>query len=246
MSESHYIPYPFKRFKISDDKYSQARIAMISKVRQELENEWQLPIGFVLYGSLTKGRILNKDNHANADIDFSIFVILDEVDLVTYVAAHEIQGDLSCRKLIGNAIRSSAKEKFKREGLTDRQLENIWVYPVTKAFWDQTIDKIKPTNRDWTSQELQRDFQESVYLYPIVRLFMLDIGNKLTDQKLYILHTLKSMGDYGKLIWDYLISHIKDQERQDNLTYHVSSEYPDTLDEAIRKYSNNDWMRNKV
>ena len=72
-STSDYTPYPYQRFKISADKYSQKRIKDLSRIRRELQDDYTIPISFVVYGSLTKGKILNKKLAREADIDFSVF-----------------------------------------------------------------------------------------------------------------------------------------------------------------------------
>ena len=108
------------------------------------------------------------------------------------------------------------------------------------------IDSIKPNIKNWSSEELHDDFISSDQdLWALVRMFYLDIGNNLTSRKLELLNDLKSRGEFGELLWEYLNMIIKDQERQDNMTYEASVEYPDSLEEAIKKYTSNDWMENE-
>ncbi len=245
-STSDYTPYPYQRFKISADKYSQKRIKDLSRIRKELQDDYTIPISFVVYGSLTKGKILNKKLAREADIDFSVFYDIDDINISELVKKFEINGDLDPELLLGNHIVSDLRQRLIRCDLTENQLDNIWSYPVTTALISDRIDSIKPNIKNWSSEELHDDFISSDQdLWALVRMFYLDIGNNLTSRKLELLNDLKSRGEFGELLWEYLNMIIKDQERQDNMTYEASVEYPDSLEEAIKKYTSNDWMENE-
>ena len=237
-----YTPYPYQRFKISDDKYSQERIQFLSAIRQQIEKDWGLPIGFVVYGSLTKGKRLTKETAHKADIDFSIFILIDNVDVPNLLDSMGVSGDVDEIELLKNAIKQAVKLALCEKGFLPSQLDNIWAYAVSQSELQKSILELQPQLKDWSQDELRKEFVDNLLWRPLIRLFYLDVGNRLNPFKVELLEYLKTLGDYGEIIWDLMIQLVKNQERQDNISYQVAVEYPDTLDEALRKYRSNDWM----
>lgn len=55
-----YTPYQNNRFEISADPYSQARYKSICEASSSLKDRFPHFAGFTLFGSLSKGKVLDK------------------------------------------------------------------------------------------------------------------------------------------------------------------------------------------
>lgn len=73
-----YEPSEKRRFEVSKDEYSRERIKTVESFYEKMRNYFDVSMGLVLFGSLVKGKILDKENQENSDIDFTLFVDLDE------------------------------------------------------------------------------------------------------------------------------------------------------------------------
>lgn len=68
-----YIPSQTKRFEVSADPFSRARIDAVAKTTRELQNAQPFFVGVSLWGSLSKGKELNPELLSSTDIELVAF-----------------------------------------------------------------------------------------------------------------------------------------------------------------------------
>ena len=73
-----YEPSKKKRFEISEDEYSRERLATIKSFYERMQESFGVSMGIVLFGSLAKGKKLNNEIKDSSDVDFTLFVDIDE------------------------------------------------------------------------------------------------------------------------------------------------------------------------
>jgi hypothetical protein len=69
-----------KRFRISKDPYSRARVKFLLDFRKAWNRSIDVPISISLYGSLSKGKLLTQESADKTDIDVVVFVDLDRLE----------------------------------------------------------------------------------------------------------------------------------------------------------------------
>lgn len=81
MIEQWKFPYESsqkKRFDVSSDEYSHERISVMKSFYEKLHQSFDVPMGLALFGSLAKGKELDTEKKDASDIDFSLYIDLDE------------------------------------------------------------------------------------------------------------------------------------------------------------------------
>ncbi len=76
--EQGYVPSPDHRFVVSDDKFSQVRFETVKRVWQGIHKEYPFVSGMTLFGSLSKGKELTRENLQRTDIDMATFIDVDD------------------------------------------------------------------------------------------------------------------------------------------------------------------------
>lgn len=74
-----YTPSQTKRFEISPDEHSRTRVRFLRDLRTHLQAETGFEVGCALYGSLAKGKKLDRRIAARTDIDAIFYVDRDSV-----------------------------------------------------------------------------------------------------------------------------------------------------------------------
>ncbi|EKD43660.1 MAG: hypothetical protein ACD_72C00187G0002 [uncultured bacterium] len=74
-SGDHYTPSANKRWEISRDEISRERLEKLKEIHRYFQEKVpDVTIGITLFGSLSKGKELNPQNAANADVDVCAFI----------------------------------------------------------------------------------------------------------------------------------------------------------------------------
>lgn len=73
-----YEPSEKKRFEISDDEYSRERLATVKSFYETMHQSFDVPMGLALFGSLAKGKELDAEKKDASDVDFTLYIDLDE------------------------------------------------------------------------------------------------------------------------------------------------------------------------
>lgn len=154
-----YEPGEKKRFEISDDEYSRERLATAKSFYETMHRSFDVPMGLALFGSLTKGKELDVEKKDASDIDFTLYIDLDEYkrkyienlknnkDFLEFEACR-LDGlcrDFSERKLLSESVRkvreglgiSLEEEEFFRKRL---QKFNLDQFVFFLAVWHGYVD----------------------------------------------------------------------------------------------------------
>lgn len=73
-----YNPSNEKRFEISKDEYSRERLQSIKSFYENIHSKFNISMGLVLFGSLAKGKELTDTTKDEADVDFTLYIDIDE------------------------------------------------------------------------------------------------------------------------------------------------------------------------
>ena len=73
-----YEPSEKKRFEVSDDEYSRERLATVKSFYETMHQSFDVPMGLALFGSLAKGKELDAEKKDASDVDFTLYIDLDE------------------------------------------------------------------------------------------------------------------------------------------------------------------------
>jgi len=160
-SVKEYVPSPHKRFEVSKDENSRARIKDLNDVVKDIQNnllftdekgvEQSLHFGLTLGGSLAKGKVLTDETASLSDIDLILYVDVDDENLLLdFVRLHpdsEIAKEfenttVSYRELFGPTKYlppESDEEKSRRE--RQYAIENTLSNYVSKKILQKLSDR---------------------------------------------------------------------------------------------------------
>src|SRR3989344_6495150 len=116
MPRISYEPSKKKRFEISNDEYSKERLETLKLFYDSMKQLFDVPMGLVLFGSLAKGKELDDAKKESADIDFTLFVDLDNYQekYIENLKRNPIFADFEERRLV-----QSCHSDLERRSLTD-------------------------------------------------------------------------------------------------------------------------------
>lgn len=120
-----YSPSVNKRFEISDDEYSRERLIAVKSFYETMHHSFDIPMGLVLFGSLAKGKKLDSEKKDASDVDFTLYIDLDEYkrkyianlrnnkDFLEFETRRldEFCRDFSARKLLDSSMRKAQEGK---------------------------------------------------------------------------------------------------------------------------------------
>lgn len=232
-----YNPSPEKRFAISKDEYSRDRIKIIQEIYEEITKEFPFKVGFSLYGSLSKGKILDAENFLDADIDLVVYVDADDVakNFNAFRIEHNLPKSADSedleqnRNTVRELVRSHIKNRLTSLPSNGELTKNIWMYDITTTDIQKLLENVSEHS----------DLHDSFELRKLVRMFHLDVGGGMKKYRVALLQYLKDRPlEYREKIWSKISSSLRLKERYNDIPSKISPQYPETFDEAYKYYVN--------
>jgi predicted nucleotidyltransferase len=215
-----------KRFEVSKDSYSESRIRLVQRIFKEIKEKFPFDVGFSLYGSLSKGKVLKPETAEDSDIDLIVYVDSDDVaeglDDSSVEEPDVEKQRTEAREQIRNFIRTSMQEA----GLNEEAYKHIWMYDISEENIGNLFEGLEEGTR----------WEDSAPLRKVVRLFHLDVGGGMKKyRRAFFRHLEQQPSEYREMIWSLIVKHLKYKERRDK-TDNMTDQYPETFEEASEYY----------
>lgn len=237
-----YEPSKMKRFEISEDEHSRERLRAVLEIYRELKEVFP-SIGFSLYGSLTKGKVLDETTKDISDIDLAVYVDRDELLRTTSgldLSVHNISylpiglehaTDVHQRaELLKTKIQLELTKKLYIESwIGMAKMTDVRVYPITRTAvgFDELYDRfiIAESGSPGGSRALSK-------------IFRLDVGGGMKGWRRFVFDQLQRY-DFAERerIWDEIDLSIREHERKGNIPSPIEKQFPQTFEEAKKYYS---------
>ena len=251
MSEKSYLESQTDRFEIADDGYSRERVEALAKLREELQTEFGMRIAFVLFGSLTKGKILTAETAGSTDIDMSIFFDYDDYrkdfkGLLRRLAEepenkHIVKAVMSGHtpltysgNLEGYFIDSCLQQRIARLVYGEdghlflvREVRSLpLAHAGYRSMYQITTDWLK--YRNWGNEAT------------IAVFFAMDIGDSMKEYRKEFFEQLAVKGkEEAERIWTQVHELIENFERRKGIPEGMQGRLPATFEAAARYYGAN-------
>ncbi len=81
LNKHSYIPSQDKRFAISSDSHSRERLTVVRDLLAEIRRRFpSVRFSLALFGSLSKGKLLDEESAQNSDVDMVLYVDMDDIE----------------------------------------------------------------------------------------------------------------------------------------------------------------------
>src|SRR3989344_6163347 len=112
-----YVPSVVKRYEVSGDDFSRARVQALKDTHHALEAEFGVPLSFSIMGSLVKGKVLRPETAQNADIDLMVYFDLEKLSNVNRkrerkISRHSVTSFMA--SLLTRPTGDQLKDSFKK------------------------------------------------------------------------------------------------------------------------------------
>lgn len=249
MSEKiFYNPSEEKRFEVSKDEYSRERIGVLRELNKEFK-ELPANVGLVLFGSLSKGKKLNKDSKKYTDIDIQVFIDMDdlannETAVKDFINNNQVALDrynlekseqISERyfQALGDYIRSRIIYQYKKNGI-DGEFLYINISKIASKGNYSIYNKL---NHYLSALYEENQYEEDAWKQSIQACFGLNIGNNLKKYRQSFIEDLASLNTKDRnLDWDLVKKAVNEWERNDNVPINMKNKFPDTFEDAQKYY----------
>lgn len=237
-----YIPSEIKRFDISEDEFSRERLRAVLEVYRELKKVFP-SIGFSLYGSLTKGKVLDEMSKTRSDIDLAVYVDANELlanaqELSLPTFAHHLspavidkRSILDMSELLKLTIAEFLSKKLHSEP-SWRSIGNVFdlhIYPLARE--------------ENGFEELYKKHQLAESGKPggsraLSKIFRLDVGGGMKAWRQFVFDQLSAYtASDRERIWKEIDTSIREHERKGNIPQKIEKQFPKTFAEAKRYYT---------
>lgn len=220
---SSYIASTEKRFQISNDNESRERIGALHNAYKELCKEMpDIPLGFSLFGSLSKGRFLDEDQATRSDIDLIIYADLDNTEEPFEKVKSRILKKL--KQKLGIPLFERSFIDIRRISLTgNNSIMNI----CEETYY---TDPYSEPAEEYGTYSEQR----------IAGFFHLDIGGGLKKYKAEFVKELQAQSANNPIqansYWEHVYYCTNKTERKNHIPLELKGPLPKTLQEAISYY----------
>lgn len=245
-----YDPTEKRRFEISQDEFSRERIKGLLTAHKKLKEEIPFYAGMTLFGSLSKGKVLDAESAPKTDIDIVAFIDNDQYEatidefeknneefreyLAEKLNSLTFDRDLDRSEKVKEIIRYYIGEKVDKLVRNNVESENLGKDNARAfiEFVDQNADHASLFER------VSDEYLDSRKLFTIAATFFYDIGG---DMKSYRETTLKNLlslpPEEGERRWQVIADQMKGWERNDNVPESIAHTFPPTLAEAVKYYT---------
>lgn len=262
-----YIPTSAKRFEISHDSFSRERLTAIAAMVKELRKNHPFVAGASLFGSLSKGKQLDKEAADKSDVDLIIYIDPDElkrnydsfeqdrdkqrfnewedIDKEFHEHYDPRSEDEKKIELTATYISDIAKDMFQ----TNLSAENqprwdigfvIKAISLTGEYsiHDKFIQTFEHHNLD-DFANANNDLDPAFYS-DVASPWGLDIGGGLAKYRKAYLTSLQRLDPKEReLEWRVTMRVVKFFERQGNIPAEIKDQYPEAYEEAVKYYGVN-------
>lgn len=239
-----YIPSRTKRFDISEDEFFRERLRALLEIYNELKEAFP-SIGFSLYGSLTKGKVLDEITKDSSDIDLSVYIDKDELlnrtsedfgimlSGLAFFPAHVLENIRDISQKI-EALKLMIKLELARKlnieswGLMGN-ITDIRVYPIQRT--DVGFAEL------YEQHTLVKNVQEGGPR-ALSKIFRLDVGGGMKAWRRFVFDQLSAYpASDRERIWREIDTAIREHERKGNIPQKIEKQFPKTFDEAKWYYA---------
>ena len=223
-----YTPSQELRYELSEDEISRKRFAAVVKIYKEIQSLVpDIPISFVLYGSLAKGKILDEETAKVTDIDLEIFYdgeAADKSDNFRYLTEDAVINRFK-------KVKDDLKQK-------DIQFD---ISPIDGQSIDGAIFMLEFNERHIDSEMFDAKKGIENAKFRIAMLFGLSIGEALKKYRNEFLKKLSDMEDSeeAERIWDKIKGCVEEIERKGEIPDKARHQFPQTLQDASSFYELN-------
>ncbi len=255
-----YDPPLFERYIISKDKFSQERLAALLHTYKVLKAEVPFFAGMMLYGSLTKGKILTQETAQYADIDFVLFLDHDSYernfdrfhaqnkdfqieydDVINHPPLDTSQLDSSKVTELNKTIAGEKYVQRKARQIMGQQINGITAGPVAEFI------NLEGKLSIYRNLELAMEGKDPTngFIIPGKRWFagtgppfMLDIGGGLLPyRKAFFERLSKDPPEKADRIWKVADESIRRWERKTFINIELEKHYPQNAKDAMKYYA---------
>lgn len=259
-----YTPSQIKRFEVSCDRFSRERVQMVHKIVHDVRRIHPFVVGAVIFGSLSKGKVLTEEIVEKSDVDLAIFIdpqLLKEnpqglsLDNEIYREAFELMSDLNMYEgdqmllmttvlyledLIDRRFRKSLSPENK---LPDEEKWGSAFMPISLCGEDSLENAFKRQYEFYTPELIAKKLEEAdINLDPkscsILALpWGLDILGGLKRYRRSFLDYLGELNpNVADLYWKAIIDSIKFYERSRQIPPNIQKYYPESYQQALKYY----------
>lgn len=255
--KDHYASNTEKRWAISEDESSRERIRILKEVHDFFKREVPgITIAFTLFGSLSKGRKLDRSNAEKSDIDLQIFVDSDELkqnfdeisrkhpetEFAKFLESYKSRKDdviLDNYALLKMFIKLSFAKRLKNVD----QIKTL-SYEIKEISLSDDHSISSEVTRMYKRRPVDDDPADGLWSVVMCRYFHLDVGGSMKKYKedfyRQLAERLAKGGEEArkaKAIWSYLVMAMKVEERYDErLPEKLQKKYPSrNLEEFLKK-----------
>lgn len=252
-----YTPSQVKRFEISPDVWSRGRLWAAFKTVQQLREQHSFVVGAILFGSLSKGKILTEESARESDIDLVVCIDTDRLNQ-SWQQLYKDNSDYAQRlnwwgEIHEETIESAACSYIRNLTIAllsanlparDKPPESILSQGVATILINLAgIQSLFETfRRGFSSSESQEKFVKDKvtfgsFSYGLALPWGLDIGGGLKPyRKTYLAQLLDLPTGERSLYWKVIVDAIKYYERGVQIPENLAKFYPETLEEAVQLY----------
>lgn len=238
-----YTPAQDRRFRVSDDEYSRARIKAILAGYRHVKKAIPFDFGLSLFGSLSKGKALTKSNFQSADIDLGLF--MDQEKILQNCGQFANQNE-HFRNLVAPKIKALSSAN-------PGQIVGIQAN-ICQGALDTTFASLKEAiTRNLPSEDTPCEINgfkamlsEERFAYFLAgglgthirrAFFALDIGGGLRDYRRLFIRYLQSLPkEEGLRAWKFLVDDSEFFERLWEIPGAIQQQYPQTLEQVAHYY----------
>lgn len=228
-----YQPSQEFRYELSQDEFSRKRFETLMAIYKELQATIpEIPISFCLFGSLTKGKILDKETAKDTDIDLDI-KFDNEAWKKEYPDGVQSFFCMNIKNFIFNKM-----DKIKDSlGLEEISLETVHlsITPIDSNSIRKTLSNIEHTEKEYIKNYPKIQIDNSITLS---HYFSLSVGEAVKKYRNKFLRELAEMEDTEKAsrIWRTIRERVEEVERQYQIPEEARKQFPQTLEEALKFY----------
>jgi|GEM_PF-3947604 len=235
-----YTPSSNKRFEISEDQFSRERIRALTEVYKELKETFP-SIGFSLYGSLTKGKVLNEHAKEVSDIDFAVYLDKDELlgnrewlvkalentAIPRAVVIRENLDLATAEALLRFCIEYKLSQKLNLDSMGQLMDTRVYALSKTEDEFDELYQKhgLAESGQPGGSRALSK-------------MFRLDVGGGMKSWRRFVFDQLAHHDAADReRIWSEIDATIREHERKSDVPAKIEKQFPKSFEEAKQYYT---------
>lgn len=259
-----YTPSTTRRFEVSHDHFSRSRLRSLLAARRVLHYEVPFFAGMSLFGSLSKGKMLDDESARTTDIDLIAYI--DErrfqktaEEFFTHTPyTYELHDRDGTGSMAATGDRIVLVEDYVRRRTVeavDTQLRALGSADcstsVSVEFVGTEDSRFSLFNyvssETWTIEQYRRNNgfsytqAHAMASRPIAGLFFFDIGGDLRKYRMAFMRELQSLPpEQRDRHWSTVWRSMRLWERSNQVPPDIRHEYPETFDQAIEYYGVDD------